>query len=105
MSKKRRSFSDAERIKIGLEAIKETMTQSELASKFGVHPSQILTWKKRILEHIPSAFKADQKMARLLEEERKKTDNLYRKIGQLEVENDFLKKKSAEFGLLPSAID
>jgi len=100
MARKRRTFTDAERIKIGLEAIRETMTQSELATKYGVHPTQIITWKKRILEHIPSAFRSDQEADRLLEEEQKRTDLLYRKIGQLEVENDFLKKKSAQLGLL-----
>ena len=48
----RKSYTAAEKGKIALEALKGTLTQNELTSKYGVHNTQILTWKKQLVEAV-----------------------------------------------------
>jgi len=70
---------------------------SELAQEFGIHVNQINLWKKQLLEAAPKVFtRGKDREAERIEEER---DRLYRKVGQLQVEVDWLKKKT---GLLDS---
>jgi len=73
MGRIRKSYSPAFKAKVALEAIKEEETVAELASKYSVHPVQIRRWKKAAMENL------------LIEE-------LYKEIGQLKVELDWLKK-------------
>jgi transposase-like protein len=65
-----------------------------IAAKYQVHPVQVSQWKKEMLERLPEVFarKAPPSVAEAQEREAR----LYQKIGQLEVELDWLKKKSAE---------
>mgnify|MGYP005864714945 CR=1 FL=1 len=87
MKRSRRKFSSRFKSKVALEALKERSTIQELASKYEVHPNQITTWKKELLEHADSVF--EQKSTTITQEE----DNakLYNKIGKMQVEIDFLK--------------
>jgi transposase-like protein len=87
MKRTRRKFSASFKTKVALEAIKERMTIQELASKFEIHSNQISTWKKEFLANASSAFETKQKH----ETEDLDKDKLFSKIGQLQVENDFLK--------------
>jgi len=88
----RKRYDSKFRAKVALEAIKAEKTLAELSSEFGVHPNQIGRWRKQLLETLPELFS----------ERRKKKDKdteelvaeLYRQIGQLKVELDWLKKKS-----------
>lgn len=78
--------------KVALEAIKEEKTSLELASEYQVHPGQIRNWKLTASKGIVDLFtgkkkKTDKDKDELIEE-------LYRQIGQLKVELDWLKKKS-----------
>jgi len=91
MSKERRKFSAEFKAKVALEALKGHRTVAELASEFGVHPNQISQWKKQLLETIPEAF--SRRRERDKKARRELTDRLYRQIGQLQVELDWLKKK------------
>ena len=91
MGKERRKFSAEFKAKVALEALKGHRTVSELASKFGVHPNQISLWKKQLLETIPEAF--SKRRERDKKARRELTDRLYRQMGQLQVEVDWLKKK------------
>lgn len=88
MKKSRRKFTDAFKAKVAIEALKERETLSELAKRFEIHPNQISIWKREFLENAENAFASKNKK----EETDNQFDKLYQKIGQLEMENDFLKK-------------
>ena len=81
--------------KVALEAIKGERTIAEIASECGVHPNQITKWKKELLEEAPEIFSQGRK------QKKRKTEDLeselYKQIGQLKVELDWLKKKSQLF--------
>lgn len=77
--------------KVAIEAIKEAETTGQLASRFSIHPIQVGVWKKGALSAIHQFFTGGNSKAKAeVEDER---EELYKKIGKLEVENDFLKKK------------
>ncbi|WP_103864753.1 transposase [Aquimarina sp. I32.4] len=88
MKNSRRKFSSSFKVKVVLEAIKDQLTLQEIASKFDIHPTQISTWKREFIENSSKAFDSKTKS----EEMDKEKSALYSKIGQLQVENDFLKK-------------
>ena len=88
MKKSRRKFTNSFKVKVAIEALKERETLTELAKRFEIHPNQISVWKREFLENAENAFTSKNKK----EESDNQVDKLYQKIGQLEVENDFLKK-------------
>ncbi len=92
MKKTRRKFSAAFKAKVVLEAIKERYTLSELAQQYELHPNQIALWKKEFLENAKKVFVNPVKDHALANQE-KEREELFRQIGQLKVENDWLKKK------------
>ena len=77
--------------KVALQAVKGLQSVNEIASQFEVSPTQVSAWKKHFLEASVDTFKSskDKKVV----QDQAQVDNLYRKIGQLEIENEFLKKK------------
>lgn len=90
--KDRRRFNAEFKSKVALEALREQKTIAEIASEFEVHPNQVSIWKKQALEQLGEAFK--HKSAREQKQGIALTDRLYRQIGQLQVEVDWLKKKT-----------
>ena len=88
MKKSRRKFTDSFKAKVAIEALKERETLSELSKRFEIHPNQISLWKREFLENAENAFASEKPK----EDPDKKMEKLYQKIGQLEMENDFLKK-------------
>jgi transposase-like protein len=88
----RKNHNGAFKAKVALEAVKGAKTLAQLSSEFGLHANQIGQWRKQLLNELPSLFsnrrtKQDNDHEELVSE-------LYRQIGQLKVELDWLKKKS-----------
>jgi transposase-like protein len=91
MKRTRTKHNSAFKAKVALAAIKGDRTIAELASEFGVHPNQIYNWKKQLLDGAASVFEGGAAAEGPASEEQ--VDVLYRQIGQLKVENDFLARK------------
>ena len=89
MRKTRRKFTSEFKSKVAIEALKERYSLSELAERFELHPNQISQWKQEFLEKSKDVF--DKKSSKS-KEDQVDLDTLYTKIGQLEVERDYLKK-------------
>jgi transposase len=101
MSKKRRSFGAEFKAKVALEALKEQETINQIASRYDVLPAQVSQWKAQLLKNLPQTFSSGKKEAETEADWKKREEKLFQKIGQLEVERDWLKKKSEELGILP----
>lgn len=87
---KRRKFTSKFKTKVVLEALKERETLNALAQKYDLAPTQISKWKKEFLCQAETVFSQGQKpVQNEVEAER---DRLLKTIGELKVENDFLKK-------------
>ena len=76
--------------KVVLETLREDKTLAQIASEHGVHPVQITKWKKELLDGIEALFGKNGKQRKEGQQER---EVLERKIGQLTIELDYLKKK------------
>ena len=87
----RRTYSPSEKAQIALEAIKGNLTMNELTKKYGVHATQISRWKEQLKRGVVDIFSQTQQKRE--EDNEKMMEELYKKIGQLEVERDWLKKK------------
>ena len=96
MGKQRNHYSAELKAKVATEAIKSQRTVNEIAGSFGVHPSQVMLWKKQALEALPELFSS--RRARVAQNEDELKAQLYQQIGQLKVELDWLKKKAGMFG-------
>jgi len=92
----KKNHDAAFKAKVALEAAKGERTLSQIASEYGVHPNQIGQWRKRLLKELPSLFSDRRKKADGEGEELEA--ELYRQIGQLKVELEWLKKKSKILG-------
>lgn len=92
---KRKSYDDNFKAKVAIASIKGEKTLSELSSHYGVHPTMITKWRSHFLENASQVFsrKKDPK----LKTQKELIESLYKKIGQKEIEVDFLKKKYTEY--------
>ena len=86
----KRTHSKEFKAKVAVDAIRGAETIADLALRHGVHPGQIQKWKTQALGCITESF-GNVKKDR--QQESAGADTLERKIGQLVIENDFLKKK------------
>jgi transposase len=99
MKRSRRNHSPKFKARIALEALKGDATLAELASRHGVHATQIATWRKHLLEHVGDVFDKANPAA---EDAERRIRDLQAKVGELIMERDFLSSALGRFGL-PSA--
>jgi transposase len=92
----KKTYTSSDKAVIALEALKGNMTINEITKKYGVHATQINHWKNQLKEGVGDIF-ANTRI-RIDEEREQLIGELYKKIGQLEIERDWLKKKSEIFG-------
>jgi transposase len=90
MSKKRTQYPPEFKAKVALAALRNEQTLAELSAHYGVHPTMINQWKKALVEGASQLFGKGHKRHQQAEAE---VDELYRQIGRLKVERDFLSKK------------
>lgn len=91
MKGKKRSFEPSFKAKVALAACKEDMTIAELSSRYGVHASQIAKWKQQLLSEAAGIFSGE--IATSERADQNLVDDLYRQIGELTVQLEWLKKK------------
>ncbi len=92
MSKKKaKSYTAEYKAKVALEAIRGDLTINEISTKYGVHATQINRWKQEALASMKCSF--TNKVQKMDIGDQKLIDDLYRQIGQLTCENEFLKKR------------
>ena len=95
MGRKRRS--NEEKARIALEALREDQTVREIADKYGVHPNQVSTWKRQMLDNASLAFQnGKSNKEKQLEQEH---EMVLKELGQSHVEVAFLKKKLKQLGI------
>jgi transposase len=93
----RRKFSPEFKAKVALEAVKNQKTLAELSQHFEVNPVTISKWKTEFLENMSSVFGGEK--GKIQDEDSPEMEKLYAQIGQLKVENDFLKKSARRLGI------
>lgn len=92
MHKTRKKYDASFKTKVAIEALKEELTLSQLASKHAIHSSQITDWKKQLQDGIQLIF--EDKKSPKKEDFETLQAHLFQQIGQLQFELDWLKKKS-----------
>ena len=101
MSKKRRQYSPDFKSKIAIAAVRGDKTTAEIAAQYELHPTQVNTWKRELLENVSTLFDKGKSVNKAQSDAKAENDELYRQIGKLKVERDFLAERSAQLGLLP----
>jgi len=99
MANKRKQYSAEFKAKVALEAVRGEKTVPQLASQYEVHPTVIHGWKRQLLEGISGIFEAGTSSPSADATAQAQIDALYRTIGQLKVERDFLANSSARLGI------
>ncbi|QZE13700.1 transposase [Halosquirtibacter laminarini] len=88
LKRSRRKFSSSFKSKVVIEALKERESLQELALRYELHVNQISKWKQEFLSNSSIVFTQKNRE----KDDSINKDELYSKIGRLEMENEFLKK-------------
>jgi transposase-like protein len=94
MVKSRRRHNAEFKTKVVLQMLESNKTLSEISIEHGIHPTQLTQWRRTFLERASEIFSLSEKSTRKEKAWKSREDELYKKIGQLQVELDWLKKKS-----------
>jgi transposase-like protein len=97
MKRTRRNFTPEMKARIRIEMLREEEEIGKLSAKYGIHGNVLRAWKKQFLEQASGIFEDKRKKA---EDQEADAAELYKQIGQMKVENDWLKKKLGPLGLL-----
>jgi transposase-like protein len=92
MTQTRRKFTPEFKTKVVLEALSERLSLKELAQKHELHPTQIAQWKREFLDKASEVFSKGEKAQKTEQDYQQESEELYKTIGQLKVEVDWLKK-------------
>ncbi len=96
MSKTPRKHSIEFKAKVALELIRATESVTQISSKYGIHPTQARRWKDEAIAGLQQSFQT--KPNKVATDQHRLIDELYQRIGELNVQLDWLKKKT---GLQP----
>jgi len=90
----RRSFTSAFKTKVVLELLRGERELNEIAAAYEIAPNQLRNWKSEFLENADVVFdrKRDSRLRTELDAKQREADQLAKKVGQLSIEVDFLKK-------------
>ena len=97
--KRRRKFSAEFKSKVAIEAVREQLPIHEIAKKYQIHPSQVTEWKKALIGSAGSVFESSKTKTDQKQIQKRKEDRLFRQIGQLQTEVDFLKESCEILGI------
>jgi transposase-like protein len=86
----RKTFDSAFKAKVALEAIRENKTVAQIASHYEVHANQVGIWKKEALNSLKDSFLDKRRKSK---REKITREDILQEVGQLKVENEYLKKK------------
>ncbi len=90
-NKIRRVHSPSFKTQVVLELLKGERTKGQICSQFGIHPTQAVKWRERVLAELPNIFIEPSRSKP--DRDRELIDELYRQIGKLKYQLDWLKKK------------
>jgi transposase-like protein len=99
MKRTRRTHGAEFKARVALEALKGIKTINQIAQEEGLHPVQVSTWKKELQEGLPGVFSSGAAERRDTEKAERDLARLERKVGQLTMEAEFLKKKCCQLGI------
>lgn len=99
MANKRKQYNAEFKAKVALEAVRGEKTVPQLATQYQLHPTVIHNWKRQLLEGVSSLFETGHSSSSTNGATQAQIDELYRTIGQLKVERDFLASNSAKLGI------
>lgn len=91
MKNNRKQYSNEFKAKVALTAFSSLKTIAEVAEEFQINPSLVNKWKAELKSKAVAVFSGNQQNPHQMKE--KQIDELYRQVGKLQVENDWLKKK------------
>lgn len=89
----RKTYDKAFKAKVALEALRGEKTIQELGQIHGVHPQLITTWKKQLIDNAAELFERPGKVSEGEQSAERERDQMLRQLGEMTVENQFLKKK------------
>ena len=90
----RKTYTTAFKAKVILELLREEQTLSQIAGKYGIHPNQLVRWRKAVIEGMPELLEDKRKKESENKEIRELVQELYAQIGELTAKLNWLKKKS-----------
>ena len=99
--RKRRTLSPQFKFKVAVEALKGVRSINDIAAEYGVHPGQVTTWKKELLDGGSALFERKNGRKDEAEADEERIAQLERALGRTIVEKDFLVKKCKQLGIEP----
>jgi len=87
----RKKFEARFKARVALEAVKGEKTMAQISSEYGVHANMVSRWKQELLKGMPEIF--SRKNGKQVPVQKEEIEKLYKTIGKLKVETDWLKKK------------